>query len=102
MDIWYFILGIVSGVILVWFFVEPKSKFKNISILSRKQAEEKAEHLQKILKFLQGKEKVTNDDVEKMLKVSNATAERYLDRLEKQGELKQVGKTGQGVYYTKT
>jgi len=36
-----------------------------------------------------------------MLGVSNTTAERYLDQLEKAGKLKQIGKTGQGVTYNK-
>jgi len=40
-----------------------------------------------------------NDDVERLVKVSNATAERYLDELEKEGKIKQIGKTGHAVYY---
>ena len=52
-------------------------------------------------KFLENNEKITNDDVEKMLSVSNATAERYLDELEQAGILRHVGNTGQSVYYEK-
>ena len=44
---------------------------------------------------------VTNDEVEKLLHVSDATAARYLSALVKEGKLKQVGKTGTGVVYTK-
>ena len=68
---------------------------------SQKQVKEKAENLQKILDFIADRGKVTNNEVEKLLGVSNATAERYLDELEKDGKLKQIGKTGQSVYYQK-
>jgi len=39
--------------------------------------------------------------VENLLLVSDATATRYLDELEKEGKIKQVGKTGKGVFYEK-
>jgi len=45
--------------------------------------------------------RITNDKIEKMLGISNATAERYLNELEKAGLLKQVGKTGVKTYYEK-
>mgnify|MGYP003394018792 CR=1 FL=1 len=65
-----------------------------------KQMEQKAENKQKILAFVQEHEKIQNNDVEKLTRVSNATAERYLDELEKEGRLTQHGVSGQGVFYT--
>ena len=47
------------------------------------------------------KSKITNDEVEKLLHVSDATATRYLDILEKEGKVKQDGKTGHSVFYSK-
>jgi len=47
------------------------------------------------------KGKISNDEMEKLLHVSDATATRYLEILEKEGKIKQVGKTGRGVSYTK-
>ena len=47
------------------------------------------------------KTKITNDEVEKLLHVSDATATRYLSALEKENKIKQVGKTGHGVVYSK-
>ena len=64
------------------------------------QAKRKQENKQKILDFLQKNEKIQNNDVEKICKVSNATAERYLNELEKNGQLTQHGKIGQNVFYT--
>lgn len=36
-----------------------------------------------------------------MLGISDATAERYLNELEKEGKVRQVGGTGSGVFYEK-
>jgi|SRR3989344_3617234 len=65
-----------------------------------KQMEQKTENKQKILEFIQTNGKIQNNDVEKLVAVSNATAERYLDELEKEGKLTQHGIIGQGVFYT--
>ena len=68
--------------------------------LISEQVEKKAENKQKILAFVQEHGKIQNNDVEKLAGVSNATAERYLDELEKEGKLTQHGVIGQGVFYT--
>jgi Fic family protein len=47
------------------------------------------------------KPSITNDEVEKLLHVSDATATRYLSHLEQQGRIMQTGKTGHAVSYTK-
>ena len=65
-----------------------------------KQMEQKSENKQKILAFAQEHGKIQNNDVEKLTGVSNATAERYLDELEKEGKLAQHGTIGQSVFYT--
>lgn len=61
----------------------------------------KRKKLEKILEFVTTKGSVTNDQVEKLLHVSDATATRYLTQLEKEGKLKQEGKTGKSVKYLK-
>lgn len=64
-----------------------------------KSQQRKEEYKTKIIKLLRQKNKITNNDVEKLLRVSDATATRYLDKLEKQGLIRQVGRTGRSVYY---
>jgi len=101
--------------VIVWFFARSKKQqhsniLKNIGIsnsekvseLVKKQAVEKEKNMQRILKLLEGNNKATNDDVEKLLGVSNATAERYLNELEKEGVLRQIGDTGRNVFYQKS
>lgn len=55
---------------------------------------------EKILQFVSKHKKITNDDVEEMFcGIADSTANNYLNDLEKAGKLKQVGKTGRGVFY---
>ena len=75
-----------------------KSKSSPISATSD-QTRQKEENKAKILEFLQNNERVTNNEVEDLLGVSNATTERYLDELEEEGKIKQVGTVGRNVYY---
>ena len=56
----------------------------------------------KIMEAFTKKNQITNDEVEKLLHVSDATATRYLSALEKEGKIIQVGKKGKGVLYIKT
>ena len=55
--------------------------------------------LAKIMTLFAKQTTVTNDEVEKLLHVSDATATRYLSILAERGKLKQVGHTGRGVRY---
>ena len=65
-----------------------------------KQIEQKSANKQKILTFVQEHGEIRNNDVEKLVTVSNATAERYLNELEKEGRLTQHGAIGKNVFYT--
>ncbi|MCX6720080.1 MAG: hypothetical protein NTV36_03175, partial [Candidatus Staskawiczbacteria bacterium] len=66
-------------------------------------------NIEKILKFMEEKAlvadmdelRIVNNDVEKLLGVSNDTAERYLHELVQEGILKQMGIVERGVYYVK-
>ncbi len=54
--------------------------------------------LEKITKLALVKKSITNDQVEKLLRVSDATASRYLLQLLKEGRLKKVGPDGRARY----
>lgn len=75
--------------------VELLAKAKN-AIQFRKRKK-----LDKIMTMFLKKSKITNDEVEKFLHVSDATATRYLSQLKKEGKIKQVGKTGHAVSYSR-
>lgn len=63
--------------------------------------ERKRKKLDKIMSLFSILPQVTNKDVQKSLRVIKRTATRYLDQLEKEGKITQVGKTGKSVIYTK-
>lgn len=48
------------------------------------------------------KKGIIRKDVEKRLGVSRDTAIKYLNELEKEGKIRQVGEAGKGVYYELT
>lgn len=80
------------------FIVSIFTKKENRNLIEEKE-QSKEENLEKLRSFIRGKERITNDEAENFLGVSNATAERYLNELEKEDLLRQVGQIGQGVYY---
>jgi Fic family protein len=45
------------------------------------------------------KQGITSADIEKLLDVGDDTARKYLNELEQEGRIEQVGTTGKGVYY---
>ena len=61
----------------------------------------KRKKLDKIMSMFEIKSKITNDEVEKLLHVSDATATRYLTILKQENKIKQEGKTGKAVFYSK-
>jgi len=73
--------------------IEKKIKSRESKAINR------VNNLDLILEFLGQNSYVTNNDIEKLLKVSDATATRYLDELEKQGKIEQIGEKGRSVKY---
>ncbi len=61
--------------------------------------EQRQKNLARVLEIAKERGQIANDIVEEKLGVSNATAERYLQELEIQGKLVQIGKTGINVVY---
>lgn len=71
----------------------------SLSEFNQKRLEEKEKRKVKIVELLKERGKITNEDVEKMFGVSDATATNYLQELEDEGKIRQVGKSGPIVYY---
>ena len=74
---------------------------KGLEEYNRKMQEKKKQAKAKIMKLFEKKGKINHRDVVKALDVSKNSAVRYLDELEADGKVKQVGKTGHAVFYTK-
>ncbi|HRV32115.1 MAG TPA: hypothetical protein P5241_00785 [Candidatus Paceibacterota bacterium] len=56
---------------------------------------------QKIMNYLDTHEMIVNDDVEQLLNVSDSLATKYLQMLEDDGKIVQIGERGRYVYYIK-
>ena len=77
-------------------------KWNELLVMARNAMQfRKRKKLDKVMSLFLKQSKITNDEVEKLLQTSDATATRYLSQLEKEGKIKQSGKTGKGVSYSK-
>ncbi len=71
------------------------------SLLIKAQAKiqfNKQKKLEKLTQLAQKKRTITNDDVQKLLRVSDATATRYLVKLVEQGRITRVGSPSDAKY----
>ncbi len=101
-QLFIFIIGVVIGVVVVWVLVKrPPGASEDKENFKEKQKREKEQGKQKVLQSIEMQKSITNDAVQNLLGVSDATATRYLDELEKEGKIKQVGAMGGYVYYEK-
>jgi len=89
------ILALALGVIVGWaIFRRPQGE----SPFERREREKEL-HITALKVWIDHKKHISNEDVVQLLQVSDETAWRYLDELEKAGLLKQVGKTGKHTHY---
>jgi len=84
-------------------FSQPKiSLARELLIKARNTIQfRKRKKLDRVMTLFLQKSKITNDEVREFLHVSDATATRYLSQLEKENKIKQVGKTGHAVSYSR-
>ncbi len=82
--------------------VPTKNSMRELLVKARLAIQNrKRKKLEKVMSLFLKQSKITNDEVEKFLHVSDATATRYLSQLEKEGKIKQNGKTGHMVSYSR-
>ena len=77
-----------------------KEEFVGICKSAVETASQKDARKQKALAMLREKGDLSNSEIRKELKISSRTAVRYLDELEAEGKLKQVGAIGHTVTYS--
>jgi len=93
----YIIIGIIIGFVTVRIFGSKKAD--GIGKISQERTSVKEENKDKIVAYLKEQGKARNNDIEKLLGVSDTTVTRYLDELEKEGIVEQIGSIGRGVEY---
>ena len=98
----FFVL-LLALLLVAGFFIGRYSQ-KNSGGLERAhqaKREQKEKAKTQIMALFERQEKITNDQVQELLSVSDATATNYLDELEKEGKIRQNGSTGKWVYYSR-
>ena len=81
---------------------EPKEKLGLLRQMAQATIQLRIQKkLLKVMELFAKQTEITNDEVEKLLHVSDATATRYLAELEKRGKVGHVVTTGRGVKYVK-
>jgi ribosomal protein S25 len=83
--------------------VSPKPNLARQLIAKAREAiqNRKRKKIDRILDLFAKRTNITNNQVADFLHVSDATATRYLQILENENKIRQVGKTGKGVKYEK-
>tara|TARA_B100001971_G_C18258868_1_gene584756 strand:- start:2821 stop:3117 length:297 start_codon:yes stop_codon:yes gene_type:complete len=88
------VIGIIIGLLLSRGFKSPQ-----IAKIVEERSSRKEENKKKIVEYLKKNQKITNNEVEKLVSVSDSTATDYLQELEEEGKIEQQGKEGRSVYY---
>jgi len=96
-DPWYFLFFLF----FLFFLAGIVSSRPDLPDSVKKLIEKKEEYKVKILEELNKSGRIANDQAQKLLGVSDASAERYLQELEQEGKIKQVGKDERDTYYIK-
>ncbi|MBP6886035.1 MAG: hypothetical protein KBC02_02225 [Candidatus Pacebacteria bacterium] len=97
MTITYFIIGIVVGIIIGRVMAAKSGGRDGAADAVRARKEEAKAKIMGL--FAGGKSEIANDDVQRLLGVSDATVTNYLSELESSGRISQIGTTGHSVRY---
>lgn len=93
-----FLVGLFIGAFAIYFAMR-RGKTSGIASHTQKQQDQKQTRKEKILEILKEKGSVVNDEIEKSLGVTDTTATNYLQELEREGKIEQVGERGRFVSY---
>ena len=92
-----FAAGIIIGFLISYAYFKSAGKAP-INSFVKKQSKKKKKNKEAISRYIREHGKIANNDAERLLKVSDATATNYLEELEQEGIVEQMGQ-GRSVYY---
>ena len=95
------IILIIIGLVIIALLLSQRTREAAVGICATAldQTTRKNSNKEKALAFLREKKEASNEEIRERLGVSRRTAVRYLDMLEKEGKVEQVGDIGRGVIY---
>jgi len=92
-----YLILILILIIIIFFLIFFRKKIEEVIVYRSSKRERVEERKKKNLEVLKEQGKITNDDVQKLLGVSDATATNYLQELENERKINQVGKRGHTI-----
>ncbi|MEK7124537.1 MAG: HTH domain-containing protein [Patescibacteria group bacterium] len=93
------IIILVAAVLWIAMSRKMQNRVVNIYTTTFEQTARKEEYKKKALDFIISKGEAGNDEIKDRLGVSRRSVVRYLDELEKEEAIEQVGDVGRGVIY---
>lgn len=98
---WVILLAIGGLLVLVYWW--RRGETTKIGQITAQRIEHKQSNLDTIINYLNTHETITNEQARAILgHLTAMTVVRYMDELELDGKIKQIGKTGQNVIYSRT
>lgn len=94
-----FFAGILIGAFIVYLLLGWKKTSGGIAEYTEQRSSKKQNGKEKIITALREKGTITNNDVEKLLNIADSTATSYLQELEREGRIEQIGTQGRFVHY---
>ncbi len=97
------VLILIIAVLLVLLFSrQVREQAVGICNFTMEQSVKKSQNKQKILSLFEKEKSLSNEEIRDALGVSYRSVTRYMDDLEEEGKVRQIGETGRGVVYTLT
>jgi predicted HTH transcriptional regulator len=95
------IILIIVGVVIALLLLSRKTRERAVGIcaIALDQMVRKNANKEKTLAFIQERKEASNEEIREYLGVSRRSVVRYLDALEKEGRVEQVGTIGRSVIY---
>lgn len=92
---------IIIGIAIIVILLTKKTRKQVAGICSSAldQTVRKSANKEKIIALLAQKGEASNSDIREALGISERSAVRYMDELEREGKVEQVGNTGRNVMY---
>ena len=99
MTIIYVIIIIILAVMVILLWGRGRETTIGICNYALDRTVRKSQNKQKIIALFESGVDLSNSDIRKRLGFADRTVVRYMDDLEREGKVKQIGGTGRGVVY---